>query len=124
MRIILAAAALLFVGYAAAQTMAPGPGGVPMAPGPSQPHDYTPGGVGPGGVAVAPGRAARRVNMDRIGPGGGALAPGSAGNVGTGPTLRSPTVAPSSGGIRTTIHSKRRPHFRGRHRPHRARPGV
>src|SRR5918912_1354269 len=57
-----------------------GPGGVPMAPGPSQPHDYTPGGIGAGGVPVAPGAAARDVNVDRIGPGGVPLAPGPAGN--------------------------------------------
>jgi hypothetical protein len=118
-----AIALLLMAAHASAQTLAPGPGGVPMAPGPSQPHDYTPGGVGPGGVAVAPGRAARGVNMDRIGPGGGALAPGTAGSVGTGPTLRTPSVAPSSGGIRTTIRSKRHPGAPTRHHRKR-RPAV
>jgi hypothetical protein len=88
-----------------AQTI--GPGGGPMAPGPSQPRDFTPGGIGAGGTSVAPGAAARGVNVERIGPGGGRLAPGAAGSVGTGRTLDSPTVAPSSGGVRTTIRSKR-----------------
>src|SRR3954464_15795035 len=120
MRLLTAAIALLLMAdHASAQTLAPGPGGGPMAPGPSQPHDYTPGGTGAGGVAVAPGRAARRVNMDRVGPGGGALAPGSAGQVGTGPTLRTPTVASSGGGLRTTIRSKNHRQFRGRPRVHR-----
>jgi len=100
-----------------AQTESIGPGGIRMAPGASQPHDFTPGGVGPGG-AIAPGRAARDANMDRVGPGGTRLAPGSAGSVGTGPRLRTQTVAPSSGGIRGTIRSKGRHHFR----PHRRRP--
>jgi hypothetical protein len=97
-----------------AQTI--GPGGGPMAPGPSQPRDFTPGGIGAGGVGVAPGRAARDVNIERIGPGGGRLAPGPAGSVGTGPTLDSPTVAPSSGGVRTTIRTKRQKH-RGKRKP-------
>ena len=124
MRLLPAAIALLLIaGHGSAQTLAPGPGGGPMAPGPSQPHDYTPGGTGAGGVAVAPGRAARRVNTDRIGPGGGALAPGSAGSVNTGPTVRTPTVAPSSGGIRTTIRSKRHPGAKPRHH-RKQRPAV
>ena len=120
-RLSLVAATLALAGATAAlaQTQSIGPGGGPMAPGPSQPRDYTPGGIGPGGVPVAPGPAARDVNIERIGPGGGPLAPGPAGNVGTGPTLRTPTVAPSSGGIAGTIRAKRRIH-RGR-RPQAAR---
>jgi hypothetical protein len=109
-------APLVCADFALAQTQTIGPGGVPMAPGPSQPHDYTPGGIGPGGVAVAPGAAARGVNIERIGPGGGPLAPGPAGDVGTGPTLRTPTVAPSSGGLRGTVYAKRHHVYRGKKR--------
>lgn len=97
-----------------AQTERIGPGGVRMAPGPSQPRDFTPGGIGAGGVPVAPGSAARDVNVERIGPGGGALAPGPAGSVGTGPTLRTPAVAPSSRDLAGTIRNKRRHFFRGK----------
>jgi hypothetical protein len=97
-----------------AQTI--GPGGGPIAPGPSQPRDFTPGGIGPGGGAVAPGPAARGVNIERTGPGGGRLAPGPAGSVDSGPSLRPTTVAPSSGGIRTTIKSKRYK-YRGKRKP-------
>jgi hypothetical protein len=89
-----------------AQTV--GPGGVILAPGPSQPHDFTPGGIGPGGVLIAPGPAARDVNIDRIGPGGGLLAPGPAGSVGTGPTPPRTTVLGSSPPVAFTIKSKRR----------------
>jgi hypothetical protein len=78
--------------------------------GPSQPRDFTPGGIGPGGGAVAPGRAARDVNIERIGPGGTRLAPGPAGNVGTGAAARPPAASPSSSGLRTTVKSKRRLH--------------
>ena len=114
---VLAAIALLaWTTGSLGQTQTIGPGGVPMAPGPSQPHDYTPGGIGPGGVPVAPGAAARDANVERIGPGGGPLAPGPAGNVGTGPTLRTPAVAPSSRDLATTIHAKRRHFFRGKKR--------
>jgi hypothetical protein len=98
-----------------AQGQAIGPGGVPMAPGPSQPRDFTPGGVGPGGVKVAPGRAARNANVERTGPGGTKLAPGPAGSVGRASTLRAPTVAPSSG-VRGTIKAKRRPIYRKKKR--------
>ena len=72
--IALVGAATISIG--AAQTI--GPGGGPIAPGPSQPRDFTPGGIGPGGGPVAPGPAARGVNIERIGPGGGRLAPGPA----------------------------------------------
>ena len=82
---------------AAAQTI--GPGGVPLAPGASQPRDFTPGGTGPGG-GVAPGRAAPRTNIDREGAGGTRLAPGSAGSVGT-PTQSTQTVT------RPTIRAKK-----------------
>jgi hypothetical protein len=102
------------ISIAAAQTI--GPGGGPIAPGPSQPRDFTPGGIGPGGTRVAPGPAARGVNMERTGPGGGKVAPGPAGSVDSGPSLRPTTVAPSSGGIRTTIKSKRKK-YRGKSRP-------
>jgi hypothetical protein len=102
---------------AIAQTESIGPGGVRMAPGPSQPHDYTPGGKGAGGVRVAPGAAARGVNVDRIGPGGTVMAPGPAGNVGTGPTLRTPVVSPSSRDIAGTVKSKRRHFHRGKGKP-------
>jgi hypothetical protein len=111
------------IGYSAsavAQTQRIGPGGVPMAPGPSQPRDFTPGGIGAGGVPVAPGPAARDVNVERIGPGGGALAPGPAGNVGTGPTPRTPAVAPSSRDLSGTVQAKRR-HF---HRGKKLRPRI
>jgi hypothetical protein len=102
---------------ALAQTERIGPGGVRMAPGASQPHDFTPGGIGAGGVPVAPGSAARDVNVERIGPGGTALAPGPAGNVGTGPTLRTPAVAPSSRDLSGTIKTKRRHFYRGKTKP-------
>jgi hypothetical protein len=91
---------------AAAQTI--GPGGGPIAPGPSQPRDFTPGGIGPGGVPVAPGPAARGVNIERIGPGGGRLAPGPAGSVDSGPSVPLPTVAPSSRDLTPTIRTKRK----------------
>jgi hypothetical protein len=118
-RLLLTAAALTFAGATAALAQAIGPGGIPMAPGPSQPRDFTPGGIGPGGVPVAPGPAARGINIEQIGPGGGRLAPGPAGSVGTGPTLRTQTVAPSSGGIAGTVKAKRRVH--GGRRPQAAR---
>jgi hypothetical protein len=56
-----------------------GPGGIPIAPGPSQPN-YVPGGIGPGGTPVAPGPAARGV-IQEIGPGGIPIAPGPAGRI-------------------------------------------
>jgi hypothetical protein len=110
--VALVGAASVSIGMA--QTI--GPGGGPIAPGPSQPRDFTPGGIGPGGTRVAPGPAARGVNMERIGPGGGRVAPGPAGSVDSGPSLRPTTVAPSSGGIRGTIKSKRYKK-RGKSRP-------
>jgi hypothetical protein len=116
-RLPLVVAALALAGATAGLGQTIGPGGGPMAPGPSQPRDYTPGGIGPGGVPVAPGPAARDLNIERIGPGGGPLAPGPAGNVGTGPTLRTQTVAPSSGGIAGTVKAKRRLHRGKRPRP-------
>jgi hypothetical protein len=61
--------------------------------------------------------------MDRIGPGGGLLAPGPAGSVGTGPTLRTPNVAPS-GSLSTTIRSKRHRFYRGKRRPQTVRHGM
>jgi hypothetical protein len=92
---------------ATAQTQTIGPGGVPLAPGPSRPRDFVPGGIGPGG-AVAPGPAARGGNIDREGPGGTRIAPRPAGSVGTGPTPPTQTVVPS-GTLRPTIRAKRRP---------------
>ena len=104
-------------GDAAAQTKAIGPGGVLMAPGPSQPHDFTPGGVGPGGVAVAPGSAARDTNIQRIGPGDIELAPGPAGRIRSGRSVRTQVVAPSSSGIAGTVKAKNHGHKRrARHR--------
>lgn len=50
-------------------TIIPGPGGVPIAPGPPV-QGYTPGGVGLGGTFIAPGPAARDVPVYRIAPGG------------------------------------------------------
>jgi hypothetical protein len=50
-------------------TTTPGPGGVPIAPGPPV-RGYTPGGVGMGGGEIAPGPAARSVPMYREAPGG------------------------------------------------------
>jgi hypothetical protein len=72
-RLLVITAMLGMATLAWAQTI--GPGGGPIAPGPSQPHGYTPGGTGPGGVSVAPGPAARGVNVERVGPGGSILAP-------------------------------------------------
>jgi hypothetical protein len=112
---IVAMVGALSISIADAQTI--GPGGGPIAPGPSQPRDFTPGGIGPGGGQVAPGPAARGVNIERIGPGGGRMAPGPAGSVDSGPSLNpSTTVAPSSGGIRGTIKSKRSK-YRGKRKP-------
>jgi len=110
---------------ACAQPQAIGPGGTPMAPGPSQPRDFTPGGIGAGGVKVAPGRSARGVNFERIGPGGTRLAPGSAGTVDSGPSLRpAPAVAPSSRAATTAIYTKRRHIHRGKHRLRRPSPNI
>ena len=64
---------------ALAQTV--GPGGTLLAPGPSTPQGYTPGGAGPGGSQIAPGPAARGLNIEQPGPGGTRMAPGPAGNV-------------------------------------------
>jgi hypothetical protein len=100
-----------------------GPGGVPMAPGPSQPRDFTPGGIGPGGVKVAPGRAARDVDIEREGPGGTRLAPGRAGRVGTGTTAGTQVIAPSSGDLSRTIKVKKRKIYRGKAK-RRGRPDV
>jgi hypothetical protein len=50
-------------------TTTPGPGGVPIAPGPPV-RGYTPGGTGIGGGEIAPGPAARSVPMYREAPGG------------------------------------------------------
>src|SRR4051812_4644692 len=100
---------------ALAQTI--GPGGVPMAPGPSQPRDFTPGGISPGG-RVAPGAAARGVDIERPGPAGARLAPGPAGSVSTDPTRPAPVVAPLPRDLRTSIRSKRYHHRKGK----RARP--
>ena len=82
-------AILGFTDLGMAQTI--GPGGGLMAPGPSQPRGYTPGGTGAGGVTVAPGPAARGVNVERDSP-GGRLAPGPAGSVSTAPGLRTTTT--------------------------------
>ena len=101
-------------GDAAAQTKAIGPGGVLMAPGPSQPHDFTPGGVGPGGVSVAPGPAARDTNIQRTGPGDIELAPGPAGRIRSGRSVSTQVVAPSSSGIAGTVKARR--HHRHKHR--------
>jgi hypothetical protein len=109
-RILSVAAAAMMASIAAGGAQTIGPGGIPIAPGPSQPRDFTPGGIGPGGVPVAPGPAARDVNIERIGPGGGPLAPGPAGSVGTGPTVQLPTVAPSSRDLAPTTRSKRLKH--------------
>jgi hypothetical protein len=100
---------------ALAQTKSIGPGGILMAPGPSQPHDFTPGGTGAGGVSVAPGRAARDADIERIGPGDTAVAPGPAGRVRAGPTARTQPLVPSSGGLAVTIKAKHRHHRRIRH---------
>ena len=108
---VIAALGVAGISVGSAQTI--GPGGGPIAPGPSQPRDFTPGGIGPGGGPVAPGPAARGVNIERIGPGGGPIAPGPAGSVDSGPSLNPSTVAPSSGGIRTTIRTKRQK-YRGK----------
>jgi hypothetical protein len=106
-RMLVITATLGMATLAWAQTI--GPGGGPMAPGPSQPHGYTPGGTGPGGVSVAPGPAARGVNVERVGPGGSILAPGPAGSVRTGPTFRRPTVVRTSRAIITQKAKRRQP---------------
>ena len=93
--VIIALAAMSCV--AAAQTI--GPGGIEMAPGPSQPRGYTPGGTGPGGVQVAPGPAARGAPIERVSPGGTLVAPGPAGSVSTAPSFRAPAV------VRTPRHA-------------------
>jgi hypothetical protein len=85
-----------------AQTI--GPGGIPIAPGPSQPG-YTPGGIGPGGIPIAPGPAARSIPSIVTGPGPGGIpiAPGPAGHL---PRQRVAPVGPTpsgSGTIATTI---------------------
>jgi len=105
-------ATLGLAGFSAAQTI--GPGGGPIAPGPSQPRGYTPGGTGAGGVTVAPGPAARGINVDRDSP-GGRLAPGSAGSVSTAPAARTTTVlrTPRAAIVkkakkRRPVHSKKR----------------
>jgi hypothetical protein len=100
-------------GMSLASAQTTGPAGLPMAPGPSQPRDFTPGGIGPGGGPIAPGPAARGVNIEQLGPAGLPIAPGPAGSVGAGRALDSPAVAPSSGGIRTTIRTKRKK-YRGK----------
>jgi hypothetical protein len=97
-----------------AQTI--GPGGGPIAPGPSQPRGYTPGGTGAGGVTVAPGPAARGVNVDRDSP-GGRLAPGSAGSVSTAPTARTTTAVRTPRAAIVKKAKKRRPvHIKKRKR--------
>jgi hypothetical protein len=94
-----------------------GPGGGPIAPGPSQPQGYTPGGIGPGGGQVAPGPAARDINIERLGPGGTSLAPGPAGSVNTGPTLRTPQAVRSSRNFAIAREAARRaPHRHKRKR--------
>ena len=112
-------ALLALAGPAFAQTEAIGPGGIRMAPGPSQPHNYTPGGIGPGGK-VAPGPAARGVNVDRIGPGGTRLAPGAAGSVGAGAAVHAPlpAAAPSSRNVTTAIRAKHRAIHRVKRKRH------
>jgi hypothetical protein len=115
MRTVLAALAVITATTMAEAQQTIGPGGVPMAPGPSQPRDFTPGGVGPGG-AVAPGPAARGANIDREGPGGTRFAPGPAGSVGSGPTPPSQTVIPS-GSLRPTIRAKGRTYRKSKRRP-------
>jgi hypothetical protein len=110
--LIVTLAAIAFPHVSSAQTI--GPGGGPIAPGPSQPRGYTPGGTGAGGVTVAPGPAARGVNVDRDSP-GGRLAPGSAGSATTTPAVRTTTVVrPPRAAIvkkakkRRPVHSKKR----------------
>ena len=114
--VIIAALGVAHVGWA--QTT--GPGGGPIAPGPSQPQGYTPGGVGPGGGQVAPGPAARDISIERLGPGGTTLAPGPAGSVNTGPTLRTPAVARSGRNFVVAKKSTRRASHRrkGKRRAH------
>lgn len=50
-------------------TVAPGPGGISIAPGPAGPG-YPQSGVGPGGGAIAPGPAGQDIPVYRTGPGG------------------------------------------------------
>jgi hypothetical protein len=109
MRKVLFVVAVGMATSAAAQTTI-GPGGVPLAPGPSQPRDFTPGGTGAGG-GIAPGRAAPRTNIDREGAGGTRLAPGSAGSVGTPTqskqTVTRPTISAKKGRIQRKIRRGR-----------------
>src|SRR5580704_4005003 len=74
------AAMLLVAGAAVSVAQVVGPGGVLIAPGPSQPN-YTPGGIGPGGTLVSPGPSGRDISIEQPGPGGIRIAPGPAGSI-------------------------------------------
>ncbi len=117
--LLMSAATVAEAQIAPGQTI--GPGGVPMAPGPSQPRDFTPGGRGPGVVKVAPGAAARDVDIERRGPGNTRLAPGRAGRAAPSTGAQTQVIAPSSGGLSGTVKAKKRKVYRGKAK---RRPGV
>jgi len=118
---VAAAATLMVAGAALSSAQVIGPGGVLIAPGPSQPN-YTPGGVGPGGTLVSPGPAGRDIPIEQPGPGGIRIAPGPAGSIAA--QRQSPPdtqVLYGSEPLQTTIVSgpgaSRHHRFR-RHSPH------
>lgn len=112
------------VGVSCAQVI--GPGGVLIAPGPSQP-DSTPGGIGPGGARggrISPGPAGRDITIEQPGPGGIRIAPGPAGSIAAQqrPVPHNPALYGSEP-LQTTIVSDadtRRHHRFRHHRP----PGI
>jgi hypothetical protein len=114
------AAALVAAGATMSFAQVIGPGGVLIAPGPSQPN-YTPGGVGPGGTLVAPGPAGRDITIEQPGPGGIRMVPGPAGSIAA--QRRAPPESPvlyGSEAVRGTIISDR---DAGHQRRFRHRPG-
>src|ERR1700674_4531634 len=114
------AVTLMVAGAAVSSAQVIGPGGVLIAPGPSQPN-YTPGGVGPGGTLVSPGPAGRDISIEQPGPGGIRIAPGPAGSIAA--QRRSPPDTQVRYGpetLRTTIvsgPSAGRPHRFRHYRP-------
>jgi hypothetical protein len=99
------AAILMTAGAIAAHAQVIGPGGVLIAPGPSQPN-YYPGGLGPGGAIVSPGPAGRNIPLEQPGPGGIRIAPGPAGSIAAQQRpLPNNQVLYGSAPLRTTIVS-------------------
>jgi hypothetical protein len=112
------------LGVSSAQVI--GPGGVLIAPGPSQP-DSTPGGIGPGGARggrISPGPAGRDITIEQPGPGGIRIAPGPAGSIAAQqrPLPNNPVLYGSEP-LQTTIVSGPDPRRHHRFR-HRRPPGI